>query len=343
MSDVILSIKDLSKSFYSHWTFRPLKAVENVSLDILRGESFGFLGHNGAGKTTTIKCIVGLIRKTKGSIAFDGKEIGGADWREKIGYLPEQPYFYDHLTVGETLTFFSQLHGFDRAYTKKVVDDVLALVKLENRRNSPVRALSKGLQQRLGFAQAILNKPRLLILDEPFSGLDPIGRLEIRNLILGLKKQGTTIFMSSHILSDVEDVCDRVSIMSNGELKKVFSLREIPDLFGRAYELKIRLSLKERNMPSILSEIGKVEDIEETSTDRILTYRFPTYEVARAALDALNSKQVTIESFNSRGLNLEEIFMKITEASRSNSSEDPLAHTNNFSEKQKQNEQMVTL
>ena len=214
MATPLLELHDLSKSFRSHWTFRSIPAVQNVSLRVEAGEAFGFLGHNGAGKTTTIKCIIGLIHKTSGAILLNGTPLTGSSQRRSLGYLPEHPYFYDHLTVEETLHFFAALHGFSGADRRRRVDEVLEMVHLGNRRKSSVRALSKGLQQRVGLAQAIINRPKLLLLDEPFSGLDPLGRIEVRNLVLTLRKEGTTIFMSSHILSDVQDICDRVAIMA---------------------------------------------------------------------------------------------------------------------------------
>ena len=237
MDNNILEIKNLSKTFRSHWVYKAIKAVEDVSLSIERGESFGFLGSNGAGKTTTIKCILGLIKKTNGSILFNGQELETPAQRSKLGFLPEQPYFYEHLSVFETLDFFARLHNIESSKRKTKVMDTLALVGLSDREETNVRALSKGLQQRLGFAQAIINDPELLLLDEPFSGLDPIGRRDIRKIINELHAGGVTIFMSSHILPDVENVCDRVSIMKDGSIKKIFNISDIPELFGHDKEI----------------------------------------------------------------------------------------------------------
>ncbi len=288
MSASILQIDRLVKSFRSHWSFRATEAVKDVSLEVYRGESFGFLGHNGAGKTTTLKCVVGLLRKTSGRIFYDGELMEKPALHRHIGYLPELPYFYDHLTVQETLDFFASLHGMSRAERKLRIDEVLERVGLADRRRSAVRALSKGLQQRLGFAQAILNRPALLLLDEPFSGLDPAGRREMRELILELKAQGATILLSSHILSDVEEICDRVSIMAKGVLKSVFYLKDIPSLFGELFELRY------------------------ASNDEVQVVRFDSSEKANQALATLTATGARIISFQSLGLRLEDIFLKIT-------------------------------
>lgn len=312
MSDTILELDSLSKSFRSYWTFRPINAVSEISLSVNRGESFGFLGHNGAGKTTTIKCITGLIHKTTGSIKLDGEELHSPAQRAKIGYLPEHPYFYDHLQVEETLDFFASLYGIEAPERRRRVGETLERVHLIDRRSSAVRALSKGLQQRLGLAQAIINKPKLLLLDEPFSGLDPKGRMEVRELILQLRKEGTTIFLSSHILSDVEDICDRVSIMAHGRLKQVFDLHEIPELFGERYELAL---LNEHPDEKNAEVLASAEDFRSRHTAQgdMLVAHFSSREAAEAAIRGALAEGMKIISFRNAGLRLEEIFMKITD------------------------------
>lgn len=316
MSNVILSIRNFSKSFRSHWTFLPKPAVKNVSLDIVRGESFGFLGHNGAGKTTTIKCILGLINTTEGEVFLNGKELTAASDRACIGYLPEQPYFYDHLTVEETLDFFASLYGLKNPNKRKLVVSTLEQVGLAPRAKSSVRALSKGLQQRLGFAQAIIGSPTLLLLDEPFSGLDPLGRHEFRTLISQLKKSGVTIMLSSHILSDVENICDRVSIMVQGELQKVFSIREIPSLYGESFEIAATLS----SQPSIelkhLLEQSSSHSTDSLDGIRREVVRFTKYDLAMRTLMALEHSGARIEEFRRCSLSLEEIFVQMTEERR---------------------------
>ena len=314
MSDTILEIRNFSKTFRSHWTFRPILAVCNVSLSVNRGESFGFLGHNGAGKTTTIKSAVGLIHKTSGEILIDGEDSSHAAQHKKFGYLPEHPYFYDHLTVEEMLDFFATLQEIKNPERKKRVIDTLERVGLGDRRKSSVRSLSKGLQQRLGFAQAIINDPPLLLLDEPFSGLDPIGRMEIRNLILELKKKGTTIFLSSHILSDVEDICDRVSIMAHGELLEVFSLADSSSRFGESFKLTLRGEAQHMDALKALKKLADGWSEEALAIGSVQTFHFDSYGSATTALNHAAEGPHKIETFERKGMSLEEIFVKITEA-----------------------------
>jgi ABC-2 type transport system ATP-binding protein len=229
MSEFALEIRELHKTFRSSWTYRKCAALSGVNFSVRYGEAFGFLGHNGAGKTTTLKCIVGLIRPTSGSILLNGEPLVRPEQRARLGFLPELPYFYDHLTVHETLTLFANLLSVP--HPKNAVSEVLSLVGLSHRRNTLVRELSKGLEQRLGIAQALINRPSLLLLDEPFSGLDPLGRAEIRSLFLDLKRRGTTLFLSSHILSDIEEICDRVAILAKGTLRRIITVSEPTEEF----------------------------------------------------------------------------------------------------------------
>ncbi len=293
MTDVILTLEKLSKTFRSNWTFKPVEAVKNISLEVFAGESFGFLGHNGAGKTTVMKMITGLIKISQGRILLAGQVLNSPRQHSKIGYLPELPYFYDHLTVEETLDFFARLHGLSQSARRVRIEELLTLVKLSDRKNSVVRSLSKGLQQRLGLAQAIINRPQLLLLDEPFSGLDPMGRVDVRELVLNLKREGTTIFLSSHVLSDVQDICDRVSIMSQGQLKAVFPLAEIPSRYGESFSLKLR-------NPDKRGE-STIQQFEE-------------YGRAVEALHSGLSQGQELEQFERRHPSLEEIFVAITKS-----------------------------
>lgn len=310
MAENILEISNLSKTFRSHWIYRPIRAVESVSLEVKRGESFGFLGSNGAGKTTTIKCIVGLIKISSGTILFNGEKLKTAEQRSRLGFLPEQPYFYEHLSVQETVDFFASLQGITGSKKRSKVLSTLERVGLSHKLKSNVRELSKGLQQRLGFAQAIINDPELLLLDEPFSGLDPIGRKEMRTLINQLNKDGTTIFMSSHILPDVEDICDRVSIMKNGSLKQSFNIAEIPELFGEKYE--IILDENSISIQNQLKELSISTSLKKRSAKEVSSYEFESYDKAASALEIINKNNLQIYSFQSIKPNLEEIFMQVT-------------------------------
>lgn len=309
-TDYVLSIRNLKKSFQSHWTFRQIPAVKDVSLDVERGELFGFLGHNGAGKTTTIKCITGLVRPTSGTILLNGEQIRGSRQHQGLGYLPEQPYFYDHLTVQETMEFFAALYGLTGANAKDRIRRTLERVGLSERTKNRVRALSKGLQQRLGFAQAILHGPSLLILDEPFSGLDPIGRKEMRELIVDLNRKGTTIFMSSHVLGDVEQICHRVSIMAKGELKAVFDLREKSKLFGEVFELQVKGS--NSTHPALGALTAEFYET-ELASGVITRYRFVEQAAAFKALDAARNLGAEVLLFERQSKNLEEIFIQVTQ------------------------------
>jgi ABC-2 type transport system ATP-binding protein len=289
-----------------------MEAVKDLTLEVGRGESFGFLGHNGAGKTTTIKCIMNLIRKTKGRIFLEGHDLTGHEKYRSIGYLPEQPYFYDHLTVYETLDFFSRLHGIRQPERAQRISETLEMTGIANRAKTPVRTLSKGLQQRLGFAQAILNKPKLLMLDEPFTGLDPLGRSEIRRLVLDLHGAGTTIFLSSHILSDVADICDRVGIMAWGKLEHVFSLDEIPELYGQSFEMRIRTSFGDAELPAAVADQAVAQNRKETLSGIVHTLQFSDYDRAAGCMNEALAQGLHIESFHSSGPSLEDVFVSIT-------------------------------
>lgn len=328
MTKPLLEVKELSKHFRSNWTFRSIRAVQNVSFEVFPAESFGFIGHNGAGKTTTIRCIIGLIKANRGEILLNGERLCTSTQRSVIGFLPEQPYFYEHLTVQETMELFAVLHGIKSADRRTRIRRVLEMVSLADRAKSPVRVLSKGLQQRLGLAQAIVNEPKLLLLDEPFSGLDPLGRMEVRELLLGLKREGTTVFMSSHILSDVEEICDRVAIMARGELKRVFALCDVPRLFGESFELVVDVSADQSALIEKLKGLADEQKTAATSGGQICTFRFANYLRAHRGLADALSAGVRIVSFQNAGLSLEDVFVSITESARTSAAAAQNDHRN---------------
>jgi ABC-2 type transport system ATP-binding protein len=212
-------IEGLSKSYSSGWPGRPpFVALDGLSLTVSRGEVFGFLGPNGAGKTTTLKILMGLVRATSGTASLLGQPAGDVETRRRIGFLPESPYFYDYLTAEEFLGFYGRLAGLGPAVIEKRVSDLLELVSLIDAKTRQLRNFSKGMLQRIGLAQALIHDPELVILDEPMTGLDPVGRNQVRDIILNLRDRGKTIFFSTHILHDVEMICDRVGIVMRGRL-----------------------------------------------------------------------------------------------------------------------------
>jgi ABC-2 type transport system ATP-binding protein len=209
------------------WRKRSKRALRPLNLVVEEGEIFGFLGPNGAGKTTTLKILMGLVFPTAGSARILGLELDDPRMKAQIGFLPEQPYFYDHLTAQELLHYYGQLSGVYAKQLSRRVEAVLEQVKLSNSANVQLRKFSKGMLQRVGIGQAILHDPKVVFLDEPMSGLDPMGRREVRSLIEDLKARGKTVFFSTHILSDAEALCDRVGVLHQGELRGVGAVAEL--------------------------------------------------------------------------------------------------------------------
>src|SRR5437764_124935 len=228
----IIEIQNLTKDYeVGFWRKRKVRALDGLSLDVERRQIFGFLGANGAGKTTTLKLLMRLIFPTAGSARILGHDIQDVSMHQRIGYLPENPYFYDYLTAREFLDYCAQIFGYSSASRKKRAADLLARVKLDEKSwDTQLRKFSKGMLQRVGLAQSLINDPEIVFLDEPMSGLDPVGRREVRDLIASLRDEGKTVFMCSHILSDIEVLCDRVGILKSGRVAHAGSLN---DLRGR--------------------------------------------------------------------------------------------------------------
>ncbi len=225
--EIAIEIKNLVKRYRNLITREWVNAVNDISLDVHQGEIFGFLGPNGAGKTTTIKALLGLIFPDSGDIKVLGQAPGNNDIKAKISYLPESPYFYEHMSAKEIINFYASLFGLDARERTKRADYLIDLVGLTSAGNKPLRAFSKGMLQRVGIAQSLINDPKILFFDEPTSGLDPIAHRDIRDLILHLRTEGRTLFLSSHQLSDVELVCDRVSILYRGKIRKMGRVDEL--------------------------------------------------------------------------------------------------------------------
>jgi ABC-2 type transport system ATP-binding protein len=225
----VIEITNLTKDYdVGFWRKRKVRALDSLTLSIDHGQIFGFLGANGAGKTTTLKLLMRLIFPTTGSARILGHDIQDVSMHERIGYLPENPYFYDYLTAREFLDYCAEIFGYSTAERRKRASDLLARVKLDEKRwDTQLRKFSKGMLQRVGLAQSLINDPEIVFLDEPMSGLDPVGRREVRDLIAALRDEGKTVFMCSHILSDIEVLCDRVAILKRGRLAQVGLLDEL--------------------------------------------------------------------------------------------------------------------
>ena len=226
-ADVVLRAVDLAKTFRLGFLRRRVDAVRGISFAVRRGEIFGFLGPNGAGKTTTLKMLMGLIAPSRGRAEVLGLPVPSRAAKRRVGYLPETPYFYEYLTPEEFLDFAGALSDVPAAERRRRADRLIARVGLESARGRPLRKFSKGMLQRIGIAQALMGEPELVVLDEPMTGLDPIGRKEIRDLILQLGAEGKTVFFSTHILPDVESTCDRVAIVAGGRLRNIGPLASL--------------------------------------------------------------------------------------------------------------------
>lgn len=221
-----IEIRNLEKTFAGKKKLK-VAALQNISLDIEQGEIFGFLGPNGAGKSTTIKCLMGLIKPTGGAATIMGEPAGSAVSRMKVGFLPENPAFFDYLSAEEYLQFVGKTFDLSADILAQRIDETLKLLELWDARKRPIRGYSKGMVQRVGMAQVLIHDPSIYILDEPMSGLDPIGRALVKEIILGLKKRGKCVFFSTHITDDVEKVCDRVAVINKGKLLVVDSVDNI--------------------------------------------------------------------------------------------------------------------
>jgi len=225
----IVRVDDLVKDVRPGFGLRKKRILDGISFRVREREIFGFIGPNGAGKTTTLKVLMGLIRATSGEASILGHDVNEITFRRQIGFLPEQPYFYDYLTGCEILRFYAKLSGVSQQRRERRVTELLGLVGLSAAGNLRLRNYSKGMLQRIGIAQALIHDPQVVFLDEPMSGLDPVGRKDVRDIILRLRTEGKTVFMSTHILSDVEMVCDRVAIIVNGRIRYEGAIDEYLD------------------------------------------------------------------------------------------------------------------
>ncbi|HZP47272.1 MAG TPA: ABC transporter ATP-binding protein [Vicinamibacterales bacterium] len=238
--DAALRTEELTKDYaIGFWRKRPYRALDRLTISVPAGEVFGFLGPNGAGKTTTLKLLMQLVFPTGGRAEILGRPAGDLGVKRRIGYLPEHPYFYDYLTAEELLRYFGSLFGFSSADARQRASRLLDEVGIGGERRMQLRKFSKGMLQRVGIAQALLNEPELVIFDEPMSGLDPLGRRDVRSLILRLRDRGCTVFFSSHVLSDAEALCNEVAILARGRLVATGRLADMLAFRARGWEMVI--------------------------------------------------------------------------------------------------------
>ena len=276
------AVTGLTKLFPVPLHRQTIVAVRDLSLRVEPGEVYGLLGPNGSGKSTTLKIILGLISPTRGKTEIFGRDSHLVESREAVGFLPENPYFYKYLTGAETLRFFGRLCGLSGAVLKKRVDEMLALVGLIEARDRRLSGYSKGMLQRIGLAQALINDPKLVVLDEPTAGLDPAGSREIRDLIVDLKKRGITVLLSSHLLAQVQEICDRVGILADGVLVRGGQLKELI-----AIENQTELIL-ENASDKLVSEI---ETLAANSSAKLIARRRSTTTLERLFLDATGKQR----------------------------------------------------
>ncbi len=301
-----IELQDLTKDYaVGFWRPRPYRALDRLSLVIEPGEVFGFLGPNGAGKTTTLKLLMQLIFPTSGRAEILGKPVGHVATRRRIGYLPENPYFYDYLTAEELLTYFAQLLGVPSADRARRVSDLLDRVGLGKERRFQLRKFSKGMIQRVGIAQALINDPEVVFLDEPMSGLDPLGRRDVRSLILELREQGRTVFFSSHILADAEALCSRVAVVAGGRLAASGRLTDLAEFRIRGWELVVA-----NVSPSALERLRPIATrLTEISSGRY-TVELPLSETPEGLVTMLAGAGASIVSLNPLRDTLEDFFVQ---------------------------------
>jgi ABC-2 type transport system ATP-binding protein len=305
MSTIILKTEALRKTFKVGFWGRQVTALEGLDLEVRQGEVFGFLGPNGAGKTTTLKILMGLIYPTGGQAWLFGKPIGDRDSKARLGFLPESPYFYDYLTGAEFLRFYADLFGLSGPIVNRRIGELLELVGMTHARDLQLRKFSKGMLQRIGIAQALINDPELVVLDEPMSGLDPIGRKEIRDLILRLKDEGKTIFFSSHILHDAEMLCDRVSILVKGRL---VAMGRVSDLIGAASTHSIEVLVEGLGSEGVAQVKPFTEKVTVTGDRALLTLK--GQQSVSEVLERIRTAKAKLISLTPQNSSLEDLFMR---------------------------------
>src|SRR4029078_4128262 len=310
-SDLVVQTEQLSKIFRVGFWGKKVTAVESLNLEVRPGEVFGFLGPNGAGKTTTLKILMGLIYPTSGQAWLFGSDLGDPQTKARLGFLPESPYFYDYLTSREFLGFYGHLFGLGGSVLGKRIDELLELVGMTHAKDLQLRKFSKGMLQRVGVAQALINDPELVVLDEPMSGLDPIGRKEVRDLILRLKESGKTVLFSSHILHDAEVLCDRVAMILKGRL---VACGRVNDLLYQGAHHQVEL-IVDRLTPEGLDHLRPLTDKVVMQGDRMLVVLKSQQQVA-GALEIIHAAKASLVSLNPQKGSLEDLFIREVEGHR---------------------------
>ena len=298
----VLQVDNLEKAFSPGFIPKKRQILKGISFSVAAGEIFGYLGPNGAGKTTTLKCILGLIFPDRGNIKIFGHPHLSPKGKERLGYLPENPYFYDHLTAIEFLDFYARLFGLKKEEREERIVRLLRLVGLERDRDLQLRKFSRGMLQRAGLAQALINEPALLLLDEPLGGLDPLGRKELRDIIVRLKEEGTTIFLCSHILQDIEMICERVAIIVGGRIISQGFLRDL--ISEKILFTEVTLSGID---PASLADLG---ELVSTRGDRILLKVFQEDRI-EDLMALVRERKARISSLIPRTETLEDIFVEM--------------------------------
>jgi ABC-2 type transport system ATP-binding protein len=306
----IVRVDEVTKDVRPGFGLVRKRVLHGISFCVREGEIFGFVGPNGAGKTTTLKLLMGLIRATSGTARVLGHDVSETAFRRHVGFLPENPYFYDYLTGRETVDFYARLCGMSRQRRRARAEELLAQVGLDHAADARLRTYSKGMQQRLGIAQALVHDPDVVFLDEPMSGLDPIGRKEVRDLILRLREQGKTVFMNTHILHDVELVCDRVAIIAGGRIRYEGAIQDFIEAGERQTDLLVA------SMPAHLgAQLEERYAAQLRGVGDRIEARVPEKDVD-AALALLVAAGARVVSVSPHRASLEQIFMNAVEESR---------------------------
>ncbi len=305
LPEIVLRTEALRKTFRVGFWGRQVTAVDRLDLEVRKGEIFGFLGPNGAGKTTTLKILMGLIYPTGGKAWILERKVGDVAVKHHVGFLPEAPYFYDYLTAEEFLRFYGQLFDLGGARLSERIAMLLSVVGLSDARSLQLRKFSKGMLQRIGIAQALINDPHLVILDEPMSGLDPVGRKEIRDLILRLRDQGKTVFFSSHILHDAEVLCDRVAILLKGRL---VALGKVTELIGAATTHSIEVVVEGLDSDG-MERVKKIAESVIPQGARLLAV-LQGQDQVNEVLDLIRARKASLISVTPQKSSLEDLFMR---------------------------------